>query len=414
MVLGQVHRIPMWLRALCGLGIVSLYLAWPDIAVSEGPILSQEVHEQLVAVQELLQNEQHRKALTQLQTLAADLSLSPYETALVQQTRGYAYAGLEQYDQAVRAFQQCLTDGALPPDNVQTVQYNLAQMLMSAERYEEGMRALETWFANEENPRPQARIFLAQTYIQFERYARAEQHIQRAIDETETFHEAWYQLLVVAQIEQGKFSQAVSALQHLLAQYPQKKTYWQQLSQIYRQEEQHERAVATLAMAYKLGLLIGQEAIQVVQYYLHLGLPYKAADLLMDGFKKEIVQDVEANRELLVTCWLHAREDQRALDVLAQFADRARTGRTDLRRAEILAQLERWQEVATTVSEGLRKGGLATKTGKAFMLLGIAEYRSGNLGESRAAFTRATSHKASAKHAGQWLRLVEQEIVNQQ
>ena len=275
MVLGKAGRITAWLRALCSLGIVSFCLASPRIAVGEEPSLSQEVHEQLVAVQELIQNEQHQKALTQLQTLAADTSLSPYEVALVQQTLGYAHAGLEQYNQAVQAFQQCLADGALPPDNTQIVRYNLAQMLMSAERYEEGARTLETWLANEENPRPQARVFLAQAYIELKRYVRAEQNIQQAIDETTKFHEAWYQMLIVVQIEQEKFSQAAAALQQLLGQYPQKKTYWQQLSQIYSQEEKHKRAVATLAMAYKLGLLNEREALQVVQYYLHLGMPYK-------------------------------------------------------------------------------------------------------------------------------------------
>ncbi len=409
----KAYRIATLLRALCSLGMVSLCLAAPGIAAGQEPSLSPEVHEQLVAVQELIQNEQHQQALSQLQTLAADTSLSPYETALVQQTLGYAHAGLEQYAQAVRAFQQCLADGALPPDNTQIVRYNLAQMLMSAERYEEGARTLETWLANEENSRPQARVFLAQAYIELKRYARAEQNIQQAIDETTTFHEAWYQMLIVVQIEQEKFSQAASALQQLLGQYPQKKTYWQQLSQLYSQEERHKRAVATLAMAYKLGLLNEREAVQVVQYYLHLGMPYKAANLLLDGLEKKVVQDVETNRELLVTCWLHARESQRALDVLEQLAARVQTGKIDLRRAEILAQLERWQEVATTASEGLRKGGL-TNTGKAFMLLGIAEYRSGNLDESRTAFTQATSHRASAKQARQWLRLIEQEMAEQQ
>ncbi len=409
----KAYRIATWLRALCSLGMVSFCLAAPGIAAGQEPSLSQEVHEQLVAVQELIQNERHQEALAQLQTLAADTSLSPYEAALAQQTLGYAHAGLEQYDQAARAFQTSLAGRALLPANTQIVRYNLAQMLMSAERYEEGARTLENWLANEENPRPQARIFLAQAYISLKRYARAEQNIQQAIDETTKFHEAWYQILVVVQIEQKKFSQATSTLQQLLGQYPQKKTYWQQLSQIYSQEEKHKRAVSTLAMAYKLGILNEQEALQVVQYYLHLGLPYKAADLLTDGLKKKLVQDVDTNHELLVTCWLHARESQRALDVLEQLAGRAQTGKIDLRRAEIFAQLERWPEVATTVSEGLRKGGL-TNTGKAFMLLGIAEYRSGKLDESKTAFTEATAHKAAAKQARQWLRLIEQETTTQQ
>ena len=408
----KADRIATWLRALCSLGMVFFCLAAPGIAAGQEPSLSQEVHEQLIAVQELIQNERHQEALAQLQTLAADTSLSPYEAALAQQTLGYAHAGLEQYDQAIRAFQTSLAGGALPPASTQIVQYNLAQMLISAERYEEGARTLENWLANEEKPRPQARVFLAQAYMYLKRYARAEQNIQQAIDAATEFHETWYQMLVGVQIEQKKFSQATSTLQQLLGQYPQKKIYWQQLSQIYSQEEKHQRAVSTLAMAYKLGILNEQEALQIVQYYLHLGLPYKAADLLMDGLNKNLVQDVDTNHELLVTCWLHARESQRALDVLEQLAGRTQTGKIDLRRAEIFAQLERWPEVATTVSEGLRKGGL-TNTGKAFMLLGIAEYRSGKLDESKAAFTKATAHKTAAKQARQWLRLIEQETTPQ-
>ncbi len=413
MEITKARRIPAWIPVLCGLGLVSFCLVSPTIVVGEEPRLSQAVHEQLVAVQELIQNEQPQKALTQLQTLAADTSLNPYETVLVQQTLGYAHAGLEQYDQAIQAFQRCLSGGALPPDSTQIIRYNLAQMLMSAERYEEGARTLETWLSNEENPRPQARVFLAQAYLELKQHARAEQNIKQAIDAATKFHETWYQMLIAIQIEQEKFSQAASALQSLLGQYPQKKIYWQQLSQVYSQEEKHKRAVATLALAYKLGLLNEREALQVVQYYLHLGLPYKAADLLVDGLEKKIVQDVEPNRELLVTCWLHARENQRALDVLEQLAGRTQTGKIHLRRAEILAQLEQWQEVATSVAEGLRKGGL-TNTGKAFMLLGVAEYRSGNLDKSKAAFTEATAHRASAKQARQWLRLVEQERTKQQ
>ncbi len=409
---GKACHRAAWLRPLCGLGLVYFCLVLPVTAAGEEPRLSPEVHKQLVGVQELLQNEQHQKALTQLRTLSANPELSPYEAALVQQTLGYAYAGLEQYDQAATAFQKSLAGTALPPAALQTVRYNLAQMLMIAERYEEGAHMLETWLANEEKPSPQARISLAQAYVQLNRYARAEQTIKQALGETTSFHEAWYQLLVAAQIEQKKFSQAASTLQQLLSRYPKKKTYWQQLSQVYSQEEKHKRAASTLAMAYKLGILNEREALQVVQYYLHLGLPYKAADLLADGLKKKIVQDADANRELLATCWLHARESQRALDVLEQSAQGAQTGEVDLRRAEILVQLERWQEVATTVSEGLRKGGLAN-TGKAFLLLGIAEYRSGKLDESKAAFSEATAHKSSAKQARQWLKLIEQENAKQ-
>ena len=305
-------------------------------------------------------------------------------------------------------FQNSLASQALPPERAQNLRYNLAQILITAERYEEGVQELEIWLAEEAQPTPRSRALLAQVYSQLKRYAEAEQHIRQAISQAATFHEEWYQLLLFASVEQQKLSQAVRVLHQLLNQLPRKKIYWLQLSQLYVQTEQQRQAASTLALAHKLGLLEEQEVLYVVQSYLQLGLSYKAADILDNGLTAQVVADTEAHRELLVTCWLHAKEYQRALDVLERSAHSAKTGRLDIRRAELLIQLERWPAAAAAVALGMKKGGLSD-SGRASILLGIAEYRSGQLAASRAAFSNATRHRQVAKQAGQWLRVLDQE-----
>ena len=387
--------------------VLCLWLLVATAAASEPP-LSQKVYDQLIQAQELTQQEQHQQALAQLQTLSKDPDLSPYETALTNQTLGYVYAALNQFDQAASVFQKSLASQALPPERAQNLRYNLAQILIAAERYEEGVQVLESWLADEAQPTPQSRALLAQVYGQLKRYAEAEQHIRQAIGQAATFHEEWYQLLLFASVEQQKFSQAVTVLHQLLNRLPHKKTYWLQLSQVYMQTEQQRQAASTLALAHKLGLFEEQEVLYVVQSYLQLGLPYKAAAILDDGLTTQVVADTETHRELLVTCWLHAKEYQRALDVLEQGAQTAPTGKTHIRRAELLVELERWPEAAAAIAAGVAKGEL-TDTGKAYMLLGIAEYQSGKLAESQAAFTEAASHRPVAKQARQWLTFIAQE-----
>ncbi len=51
--------------------------------------------------------------------------------------------------------------------------------------------------------------------------------------------------------------------------------------------------------------------------------------------------------------------------------------------------MERWSDAAAAADLGIKKGGLED-TGQAYILLGIAEYRSGNLPASKDAFTSAT------------------------
>ena len=390
-----------------GLGLAFLLLGATAVGAEE-QALSQKVYDQLIQAQEMALQERNREALGQLQALSQDPELSLYETAIVQQTLGHVYAALGQFVQSADAFRQSLTSQALPLNRVQTVRYNLAQILIAAQHYEEGARLLEIWLAEEAQPKPQARASLAQVYGQLKRYSEAEQNIQQAIGQAATFREEWYQFLLFVYVEQQKWSQAAGVLHQLLNRLPHKKTYWLQLSQMYLETEKQSRAASALALAHKLGLLEEQEVLYVVQSYLHLGLPYKAGDILHEGLAAQVVADTPRHRELLVTCWLHAKEYQRALDALARSAQSAETGRLDIRRAELLVQLERWPDAAAAADLALKKGGLED-TGQAYIVLGIAEYRSGKLAASKDAFTSATSHSRVAKQARQWLRIIDQE-----
>ena len=393
-------------------GAAATWLVLAAGADAAEPTLSKKVYDQITGAQTLMEQEQHPQAVSQLQTLLQDADLSPYERAMVNQTLGYAYAAQEQYAESAAAFQQSLDIGTLPEESAQIVRYNMAQILIAAERYADGAAILEDWLATGTEAEPRARVLLAQAYTQLGQYDRAERHLLQAISQATEFQEPWHRLLVSIYIEQEKFSEAAGVLRRLLGHFPEKKTYWLQLSQTYSGSEQHEQAASTLAMAYKQGLLREREALQIVSYYLHLGLPYKAAELLADGLTRGLIADSDEHQELLVTCWLHAREYQRALDVLERNAKTADTGKADISRAEILVQLERWPEAATSAAAALSKGGLK-EPGSAYLLLGIAEYQAGKLDESTEAFNTATSYKPAAKRARQWLMLLKREQEKQ-
>ena len=398
------------LRSLLGL-LMCLLLTSPS-ASEESPTLSQQVHKQLMEAQTLLEKKQYTKAVAVLQTVAVQKTLTPYETAIAQQTLGHAYVAIDKLDDAASAFRASLASQGFAPQQARGVEYNLAQILIGAERYAEGAKVLEAWLAQErelkQEPKPEIFVLLAQVYAQLKRHPDVERHIRQAIRHTSEMREDWYRLLLVAYFEQNKFQQAAAVLKQLVAQLPDTKTYWLQLSQVYHQTKKEPQAAAVLRLAHEMNILEGQEILQLVQYYWHLELPYTAARILEESLAAKTVSQTSTHQDLLISCWLQAKAYQRALDAIDRFAQTAsesQVGALIERKAEILAQLERWDESAQVLEAGLHRGGLPD-TGRAYLRLGIAHHQSGKAVESKSTFRKAASYANVTKQAKQWLRMI--------
>ena len=340
----------MWPSILRLLGLLMCLLLTSPSASEENPALSQQVYEQMTEAQTLLEKKQNTKAVALLQTLATQATRNPYETAIVQQALGHAYIALDKLDDAATAFRASLASQGFSPQQARELEYNLAQILIGAERYAEGASVLEAWFAQrpEADSQPEVSLLLAQVYAQLKRYPEVERYIRQAMTQTSEIQtskfEDWSQLLLVAYVEQNKFQQAAAVLKQLVVQQPDKKTYWLQLSQVYSQAKKERQAAAVLRLAYKMDMLEEQEILQLVQYYLHLDLPYTAARILEESLAAKTVSQTATHQDFLITCWLHAKAYPQAIEVLDRFAktvSEARAGVLMVRKAEILAQLER-------------------------------------------------------------------------
>lgn len=403
---------PFIRRSVLGL-FICIQLTSPS-ASEQTPTLTQQVHEQLMEAQMLLEKKQHAKAVAFLQNVATRTKLNPYEAAVVQQTLGHAYVALDKLDAAATAFRAGLASQAFSSEEARAVEYNLAQSLIGAERYAEGATVLEAWLAQKQDakPKPEVSLLLAQVYAQLQRYPEVERYIRQTMTETSEFQtsefEDWSQLLLVAYVAQNKFRQAIAVLKQLMAQRPDKKTYWLQLSQIYRQTKKERRAAAVLRLAYKMGILEEPEILQLAQYYLYLDLPYTAARILEESLAATTVSQTVSYQDFLITCWLHAKAYPRAIETLDRYLQTASEPRVSIlvvRKAEILAQLQRWDEAARALETGLQTRGLKDM-GQAYLRLGIAYHQSGKAAASKAAFRKAASYTQVAKQAKQWLRII--------
>ena len=107
-----------------------------------------------------------------------------------------------------------------------------------------------------------------------------------------TPREPWFQLKLAAHYELEQYPLAATTLEIMISKWPEKKTYWTQLSQIYLRLKQDDRALAVQALAYRNGLLDKQaDLLYLSSLYSQSEIPYKAAEILQLGIESGLVED---------------------------------------------------------------------------------------------------------------------------
>ena len=227
--------------------------------------------------------------------------------------------------------------------------------------------------------------------------------------------ESWYQTKLAAHFELKQFPQAAQTLETLVSRWPEKKTYWTQLSQIYYRLEQRDRALATMALAYRKGLLDKQSDITYLSsLYSDSGVPYKAAEVLEKGIRDGIVEPTKAHWTMVAETWYSAEEMEKALAAFGEAGAVDPDGDIDLRRGFILVDLENWSGALEALDDALEKGGLGERrTGEAYLLRGMAHFNLKEYSKARDAFKAAARDERSAKYAAQWIKYMDSELERQ-
>lgn len=370
--------------------------------------LTERTYRRLNDIHLLIEENKPDKAIQSLDSLAPAVKRNLYETALIHQTYGYAYVLLEDNRKAIESFKAALDLNALPDDPARQTRYALAQLYMSTERYREGIKVLEQWFTEMTNPPPESDVLAANGYIQLQQLHKAIAHLQRAIAQSTTPKEVWYQMLLALYSELSEDNKAAQLLESMIVRFPDNPIYWRQLSHIYMALHEDEKALAVLELAEMKGLLQEKDMIHLSSYYLHLDLPYKAGGLLERGLKEGSVSTMLENFEILSNAWVQAKEIDRAVVALRGGAKLAQDGSLDLRIGALLVELGRFEEAIEALETGLLKGGIEDE-GRAYLLLGVASNEAGNPGRAVASFKNAKTYPGTRRSATQWLTYLRSE-----
>lgn len=372
--------------------------------------MSERVYKRLnVIYEELIDKEDYNGALSELNELLP--SVKGYERAVVLQTVGQVYIYKSEYRTAINYFEQALGMKTLPKGPEQQAILVLAQLYTTIEEYQKAIKLLESWFPTVEDPPADAYILAATAYAQLERYRDALPYVQKAIEKAANPREDWYKLLLAIHFELGEYRNAAAVLEIMVSYWPDNSVYWKQLSSLYMELQDDVKALSTLAVAYKHGMLEDErDMLNLARLYLLERAPYQAAEILKKGLESETIEPTRKNLELLANALVESKEYPEAGEVLGRAADLAEDGALYLRQAQLYAQQHKWDKVVEAVDKALKKGDLKNP-GMAYILQGRAAVESKNYEVALRAFRKAREYEDTENQATQWIQYIQNDLI---
>ncbi len=370
-------------------------------------VLDEFTWKQLNRVYQDVGEKRYDEAYQQLQKMLTRAGKAAYLRSILNQALAQVEWSRENYNPALRYFEKAVELDALPDQAHFALMYQIAQLYFMQERYHQALDKLELWFCHSPRDKITSSAFVlkASIYAQKGEYADTLKAIETAIDMDEDPREQWYQLKLASHYELEQYSQAAQTLELIITHWPQQKVYWTQLSQIYFNLKQDEKALAVIALAYRKGLLDTQGDITYLSsLYSNSGVPYKAALVLEKGIKDGVVASTRNHWTAVADSWYAAQEKEDSLVAYDNAGKASKDGRIDLRRGYILIDLERWPDALKALHDALGKGGLTEReTGEAYLLRGMTQFKLGNFASASADWRKAGRYERSKEAARQWM-----------
>ena len=396
--------IRLLLLILCFFLLQPVYAEENDKSTTISPWL----YKKLKKTELLVANKSYQQAEQKLKAMLGDVKQKSYEHATVLRSLSSVYALKGQYKKAAETLSKSLALGVFPNDQEQQAILNLGQLYMATEQYSKAVKTLEPWLVKNSNPDVQINVLLANAYAQLKQFRKALPHIKRAIARSKKPQESWYQLNLAIYFELENYSAAAGVLKSLVRLYPDKKAYWHQLSSVYQQLKQYKKAVSIKHLAYQKGFISSEkDVLELVNLFLYVGSPYKAAKVLTEGIKYKKIKSNSKNWETLAYAWRMAKEFDSAVKALETASKLNDKGSLYQQLGQIYVEQEKWSQAITSLNKAIGKGGLKN-TGSTYLLLGMSYYEMKQLKLAKKSFIKAAQFSKNKKAARQWLEYIKE------
>ncbi|WP_350606626.1 hypothetical protein [Pseudoalteromonas sp. MER144-MNA-CIBAN-0113] len=407
---------PSALSVLPGVNLATVQAAEQQ-KTTRVPALREKVYSQLARAQKLADDGDSKAGLAALDSIQArSSSMNSYEIAMMHNFYGFIYYNENDLVKAIASFEKVIAEDGIPETLRLSTTFSLAQLAMANSDYKKVIAFLDKWDAINTKPKTDAYYLLrAQTYYQLKDYEQGLSYITQAINlsdsEGKQPKENWLVLQRAMYYSLNQTDNVVAVLERMVKLY-NKPEYWVQLGGMYGETGKEKQQLAILEAAYQQGFLTSKSDLrQLAQVYLYNQLAYKAASVMSKAIESGVAEKSAKNYAFIAEAMVQAKEDNKSVSYFAKAAELSEHGKYDQRMAEVLVNLEQFEDAADAARLALDKGSLDFES-NAYVALGMAQYSMQNFDASILAFEQAEKHKKSQRLAEQWIKYVKREKLH--
>ncbi|MEM8767249.1 MAG: tetratricopeptide repeat protein, partial [Pseudomonadota bacterium] len=199
------------------------------------------------------------------------------------------------------------------PDFSPPLRLLYATLLLTEENYSAALVQLDHWETYAEAPHPQGYFLIGYSYVRLERFDAAVPPLEQAIHSEDGPRDPWLELLAYAYTKSGRPEDALTLIERLIAEHPERARWWKQLAGILMLLERLPEGTAALAITEQIEPLTTRDRKRLARLFAHLGMPADGAELLNLAYTERSAAPDFEELMLLGELWMLARETERAI-----------------------------------------------------------------------------------------------------
>ncbi len=295
----------------------------------------------------------------QSEALALLLPLEPssaFDRAYLYNFIGKLYAEKDQ-DKATQYLIKAMNEDVLSFNDQAGGLKLIGDLYLSNKKYKEAITYYNKWldFTGELDPNVEMRI--ANCYYEMKQYQKVMEPADRAIAHFKTPRKEPYSMKLGAYYELKQTKKAVEVLETAVSVFPDDKSFWIQLANFYNLDEQYDRSLAVMELAYKQGFLTKENEIKLLSnLYVNNNIPYRAAEVLEKHLKSGLLKKDRAILSSIASSYSASRDFDKAAEYYGMLAASENDGEFYRRQGNALLNANRNAEAVTALQKALDVG----------------------------------------------------------
>lgn len=369
--------------------------------------LSERVGKKVAKVYDLYAADQIDEALV----LALEIKpKKPYDKAYMAKFLGSMYAGQKGKGKESIAYMQTAVDADILSTNEHgNAIRTLADLQIQEKLFADAVKNYKLWldFTGKEDPKIYIRIGVA--YMELKQYNNVIAPADKAIAlQKAKPDQSPYRLKLGAYYESKQPKKAIDVLEVMVELFPEEGKYWAQLGQFYMLNEQYEKALETMHIAYINGFLSKKSQILVLaQLYTNNMIPYRAAVILEKHIKSGLIERDERMLKQVASYWHQAKELKKAIKYYGEAAAIENNGELYYRQGTLAFELEKHRDAIKALKLALEDKELR-KADNAMFTLAQAYFYNGQYKTALKTMrvVEKSKTRSIAKNATTWVKYI--------